>query len=107
MPIPLSALGLSKRSEKLVGLEAGAGVQVNVNQQTSLIQNGQRSFEEVLNLVKLLTPRFEQAFQEWRGVAAPIPRPTIFQKCQHISRDDAPLPRSKTGRLAHNNAQLR
>src|SRR5437867_11422401 len=38
---------------KTTGLETGGGVQVNVNQQTAVVQNGQvRSFEEALDAVR-------------------------------------------------------
>src|SRR5436309_9312121 len=51
-PNPIIRSRALEAFRKTVGLEAAAGVQVNVNQQTALIQRGPTSFEEVMDNVR-------------------------------------------------------
>ena len=51
-PNPIIRSRALEAFRKTVGLETAAGVQVNVNQQTALIQRGPTSFEEVMDNVR-------------------------------------------------------
>ena len=61
-PNPIIRSRALEAFRKTVGLEAAAGVQVNVNQQAALIQDRPRSFEEIMDKVRerLLAERREQ-----------------------------------------------
>ena|SRR5436309_7332057 len=58
-PNPIVRSRALEAFRKTIGLETAAGVQVNVNQQTALIQRGPTSFEDVMESVrrKLLEER--------------------------------------------------
>ena len=58
-PNPIVRSRALEAFRKTIGLETAAGVQVNVNQQTALIQRGPTSFEDVMEYVrrKLLEER--------------------------------------------------
>ena|SRR5438093_9634012 len=61
-PNPIIRSRALEHFRKTVGLEGSGGIQVNVNQQTALIQRGPTSFEEIMDKVRerLLAERREQ-----------------------------------------------